>query len=73
MLGIEAPLGLQAYWVQAQALLKIYWCYKFTMVDSVTRKNHQMSIKVVDPWLTEKRVDRKKTMVDRIRVVLQKG
>ena len=29
--------------------------------------------KMVDPWLTEKRVDRKKTTVDRIRVVLQKG
>ena len=28
---------------------------------------------MVDPWLTEKRVDRKKTTVDRIRVVLQKG
>ena len=28
---------------------------------------------LVDPWLTEKRVDRKKTTVDRIRVVLQKG
>ena len=26
----------------------------------------------VDPWLTEKRVDRKKMTVDRIRVVLQK-
>ena len=28
---------------------------------------------MVDPWLTEKRVDRKKMTVDRIRVVLQKG
>ena len=27
----------------------------------------------VDPWFTEKRVDRKKTTVDRIHVVLQKG
>ena len=28
---------------------------------------------MVDPWLTKKRVDQKKTTVDRIRVVLQKG
>ena len=28
---------------------------------------------LVDPWFTEKRDDRKKTTVDRICVVLQKG